>query len=286
MADARTIEHPAVATPGVHATALVDPQASIDPSAEIGPLCLVRGPVTIGPGTRLVARVHVEGPVSIGAGCTLFPGVCVGTAPQDFKHTPGMPTAGVRIGDRTVVREHCTIHAATKPDAPTSVGSGCFLMVNSHVGHDAIVDDDAILTNNAMLAGHTHVMAKAVVSGGVAVHQFCRIGRLAMVGGGSVMTRDVPHFCVAFGRNTMAGLNIVGLRRNGFERRQIDALRHAYNQGFRAGLDRRALLELFDGVGRESPLVAEWAQFVRTTKRTIALHATPRSESDAEAAGR
>lgn len=255
--------------PTVHPTATVDERAQLGKGVEIGPYCIVTGEVTLGAGVRLLARVSLQGPLTIGAGTVVYPNACIGFEPQDYKFKPGAPTAGVTIGENCLVREGATVHAASKLDKPTRVGNSVFLMVNAHVGHDSLVGDHAIMVNNTALAGHTELHERAIMSGGCAMHQFGRIGRLAMCSGGSILTNDVPPFCMTAQRNMLVGLNLVGMRRSGMPRGEIDAVRKAYREVFRMNPPRAELLGQLEERGRNSPSVRLMYEFVLGTKRSI-----------------
>lgn len=255
--------------PTVHPTAVVDAQAQLADDVQIGPFCVLSGPVTLGAGVRLIAHVNIQGPCTIGDATIVYPNASLGFEPQDFKFKPGAPTAGVTIGRNCLIREHATVHAATKPDRPTSVGDRVLMMVNSHLGHDAWVGDDVILVNNCMLAGHSEVQSRAILSGGAMLHQFGRVGRMAMCSGGSVLSNDVPPFCMTANRNTLVGLNLVGLRRSGMPPEEINAIKRAYSQVFRINPPRAELLEMLDERAKSSPAVGEMAAFVRASKRAI-----------------
>lgn len=255
--------------PTVHPTAVIDPRCEIADDAQIGPFCVLTGPVKVGPGVRLVAHVNIQGPASIGDGTIVYPNASLGFEPQDYKFKPGMETPGIVIGSNCIVREHATVHAATRPDRPTTVGDRVFLMVNAHVGHDARVHDDVILVNNVALGGHSEVFDKAILSANTAVHQFGRVGRLAMCSASSVVTNDVPPFCMAAGRNTLVGLNIVGLRRAGLGADEINAVRLAYRQVLRRNPQRPELLAQLADRGRTSPSVQHMHDFIISCARAI-----------------
>lgn len=255
--------------PKVHPTATVDERARLGEGVEIGPYCIVTGDVTLGPGVRLLTRVSLQGPLTVGAGTVIYPNACIGFEPQDYKFKPGSPTAGVVIGEGCLIREHATVHAATSLQKPTRLGDRVFMMVNAHVAHDAEVRDDAILVNNSAMAGHTELHERAIMSGGVVMHQHGRIGRLAMCSGGSVLTNDVPPFCMAAQRNMLVGLNLVGMRRAGMPRSEIDAVRSAYREVFRRNPPRAELLEQLRERGEQSPAVMLMHDFVVASKRSI-----------------
>lgn len=255
--------------PTVHPTAFVDADAHLADDVHIGPYCVISGPVVLGPGVRLIAHVSIQGPCMVGDGTIVYPNASLGFEPQDFKFKPGSPTAGVKVGRHCLIREHATVHASTRPDRPTTVGDRVLMMVNTHLGHDAWVGDDVILVNNSLLAGHTEVQSRAILSGGAMLHQFGRIGRMAMCGGGSVLSNDVPPFCMTANRNTLVGLNLVGLRRSGMPAEEINAVKRAYSQVFRVNPPRSELLAMLDERARTSDAVAEMAAFIRASKRPI-----------------
>jgi len=272
--------------PTVHPSAIVDPLAELADDAQIGPFCVVEGPVKLGPGVRLISNATISGPATIGANTVVYPGACIGLPPQDYKFTDDMPTAGVVIGRDCIIREHATVHAASRVERPTTLGDGVFMMVNSHVGHDSIVGDAVILVNNSCLAGHTEVHEKATLSGAVLLHQHGRVGRLAMCSGGSILSNDVPPFCMTANRSMLVGLNIIGLRRAGMPADEINAIKRAYREVFRINPNRTELLEMLDERAVNSACVAEMAEFVRASKRAICpvggRRTQLRSNSDSE----
>lgn len=253
----------------VHATAVVSGECELADGVVIGPYCTLRGRVTLGPGVELIAGVHLSGPITIGAGTRIWPGASLGFGPQDYKFKPGDPTAGVVIGSGCLIRENVTIHASTKPDAPTRVGDRCFLMVGTHLAHDARIGNDVIMVNGAGLAGHAEVGDNATLSGGAIVHQFTRIGRMAFMSGGTGVSMDVPPFCVVVERNRLGGINLVGMRRAGIPRDHITRTRRAFSEVFRRVVPREEALSMLLDRAEGCPPVAELAEFVRTTKRSI-----------------
>lgn len=261
-----------MASHSIHPSSLVDPSCVLGSGVEVGPNCILRGDVRLGEGVRLVGAVHLEGPVEVGARTVIFPGACLGFPPQDYKFKIGAPTAGVKVGADCLIREHVTIHAASKAPgqgAPTTVGDRCFLMVGSHLGHDARIGNDVILVNNALLAGHTEVGDKATLSGHVGVHQFVRVGRFAFISGLAAIARDVPPFVIAAERNLMFGINVVGMRRNGFAREEIKNVRDAFREAFRTPRPRQEQIAVLREMGSSSAAVKEMAEFVAGSKRGI-----------------
>lgn len=253
----------------IHPTTIVDPQAVLASDCTIGPGCVIRGKVEIGPGVELVGNVYLNGPLKIGARTRVWPGAMLGFEPQDYKFKPDSPTAGTLIGSDCLIREGVTIHAASKMEHPTTIGDRVFMMVNSHAGHDAVVGNDVILVNGALLAGHTHVMDKATISGNTGIHQFCRVGRFAFVSGCAAVSTEIPPFCVAHGRNTIAGINLVGMRRNGFGREDVTKTREAFREVFKANLPKPMMIERLTTMSAGCAPVTEMLEFVKASKRPI-----------------
>ena len=218
--------------PYVHPTAIVDRKARLGEGVSIGPYCVVGGDAALGDGCKLVSHVVVDGRTDIGSDTQIFPFASIGHAPQDQKYK-GEPST-LRIGANNVIREHVTINPGTLGGGMvTCVGDECLLMVGAHVAHDCTVGNHVIMANNATLAGHVAVEDYAIIGGLSAVHQFCRIGKHAMVGGMSGVECDViPYGSVMGDRARLSGLNIVGLKRRGFSRTDISALRRAYRLMF------------------------------------------------------
>jgi len=236
---------------------------------EIGPFCVVRGAVKLGDAVRLLSAVSIQGPVSIGSGTVLYPNASIGYEPQDYKFTPGAPTAGVVIGERNIIREHVTIHAASNEQTPTRVGDGCMLMVGSHMGHDVWLGDDVVLVNSTQLAGHSMVQDRAILSACTLVHQHCRIGRQTMCSGGSVLVNDLPPYMMSVGRNMIVGLNMVGMRRAGMPRDEIEAVRRAYREVMRDNPPMDELKAKLSEMAVDSKAVKEIADFIKDAKRPI-----------------
>ncbi len=255
--------------PTIHPTAVLTGEINLADDVEIGAYCVLNGEITLGAGVRLGAHVNLQGPLTIGEGTRVYPGSSLGFEPQDYKFTSGMPTAGVEIGSRCLIRENTTVHAASNNERATRVGDGVFMMVGAHVGHDAIVGDEAIMVNNTALAGHSELMSKAIMSGGSMLHQFCRIGRMVMCSGGTIVTTDVPPFCIVAERNSVRGLNLVGLRRSGASKDEINAVREAFRKVLRVNPPRDEMLGMLEERGVESAMVREMYEFVLSAKKPI-----------------
>jgi UDP-N-acetylglucosamine acyltransferase len=251
----------------IHPTAIVDPRAEVDPSAELGPYVVVEGPVRIGPRTRLMAGVHVMGRTEIGPDNTLHSGVVLGDLPQDlgFRGTE----TGLRIGARNVFREHVVAHRGTQPDTWTEIGDDNFLMSNAHVAHNCRLGNNVVLASGALLGGHVLVEDQAFVSGNCVVHQHCRVGTLSIMRGLSRAARDVPPFALMDETHVVRGLNRVGLRRAGFDRTRITALTIAFRILFRTPTNLRTAMERV-AAEVSSPDVDHLLAFIRGTRRGVA----------------
>jgi UDP-N-acetylglucosamine acyltransferase len=255
----------------IHPSASIAKECEIGADVEIGPWCVLTGRVRLGPGTRLIGNVYVSGPCTIGASTVVYPFACIGLPGQDLKLKPGDPTAGVVIGADCQIREHATVHAATNTTAPTTVGDRVFMMVNSHVGHDGSVGNNVVMVNNSAIGGHARLFDNCTLGGGALIHQFNRVGRFAFVSGGVACSTDVPPFCISDERNRIAGLNVVGLRRNGFTGDHISALRDVFRELFRTIVPKDDMIRTLRQRGRDCPPLLELAEFVETAKRPLCV---------------
>jgi UDP-N-acetylglucosamine acyltransferase len=216
----------------IHPTAVIAPTAKLAADVRVGPYCVIDGNVEIGAGTVLHSHVVISGHTRIGKNNSIFPFASLGHAPQDLKFK-GEKTELV-IGDNNVIREHVTMNPGTEGGGKiTSVGNNCLFMTASHVAHDCRVGNHVILANNATLGGHVEVGDHSIIGGLAAIHQFVRIGAHAIIGGMSGVEHDViPYGSVMGERASLAGLNLVGLKRRGFDRDTIHGLRNAYKMLF------------------------------------------------------
>ncbi|MBI1177763.1 acyl-ACP--UDP-N-acetylglucosamine O-acyltransferase [bacterium] len=250
----------------IHPTAVVNSGAQIGKGVEIGPYAVIDGNVVIGDNCQIGPHTYLTGHTTIGHGNKFHSGAVIGDAPQDLKYRDE-PTQLV-VGDGNVFREHVTVHRSAKIDQPTRIGSHCLLMAGSHVAHNCELGDHVIMANGAMLGGHVTINDRVFISGSCLVHQFVRIGTLALMQGGAAISLDLPPFCVVSGANRLSGLNTIGLRRAGLTSEQRLELRRIYHALFRRqGMLQAALAELDPEVlGEPAKLLVE---FVRTSKRGI-----------------
>ena len=222
-------------TTAIHPAAFVDDGARLAAGVTVGPGAVIGPHVRIGEGTTVGSHALITGWTKVGRDCRIHHGAVLGSPPQDLKYE-GQPSY-LEVGDRTTVREFVTANLATEPDATTRIGSDCLLMAYSHVAHNCVVGDHAILANAVQMAGYVTIEDWAIVGGGTVIHQFVRIGRHSMVGGGSRIAQDVaPYVKLAGNPPRLAGVNSVGLERRGYTAETCDALERAYRLLVRKGL--------------------------------------------------
>lgn len=259
----------------VHPTALVDPSARLAAGVRVGPYAVIEAETVLGARTEVRAHAVVKRFTALGEDNVVHEGAVLGGEPQDVQFQGA--DSFVRIGHRNRIREGVTIHRATTPDGATVVGSDCFLMAYAHVAHDCHLADRIFVANNTALAGFVHVAERAFLSGGVVVHQFCRIGRLAMIGGNAKVVQDCLPFVITDGLPARArGLNVVGLRRAGVPAYRVRLLKEAFRLLVRGTSARDAALARLDAM--DDPLVSEMAAFARSSRRGFAHGARGETE--------
>lgn len=254
----------------IHPTAIIDPDAQIDASAEVAPYCVIGAGVVIGPRTKIGPHTVVEGPTTIGADNRIGNHCSLGAPPQDLGYKDE-PTR-LQIGDRNFLGDYVQVSRGTTktPTQTTVIGNDNFLMAYCHVGHDCVVGDRVIAANSLQLAGHVTVEDRVVFGGLVAIHQFARVGRFAMVSGGSVTSLDIPPFCRVGGYGCpVYGLNLVGMERGGIDRAAIKRLKQAYRLLFREGGKLEDLLARLETEFADSAEAQHWVKFFRETRRGV-----------------
>jgi UDP-N-acetylglucosamine acyltransferase len=253
----------------IHPTALVDPRAELDHDVEVGPYSIVGPGVKIGKGTRIKSHAVIEGNTSIGEGNLIFQFATVGSVPQDLKYRG--EDSRLVIGDRNTIREFVSLNPGTTGGGMmTRVGSHNLLMMYCHIAHDCLLGDRNIIANGATLGGHVVVEDYVIVGGLVGIHQFVIVGTSALLGAGSMVSKDVPPYCNATGdRARLKGLNLEGLKRRGFSREQIDAIKKAYRILFQSGMTAKAAVKKAKKEIPGSVEVERLATFVENSRRGI-----------------
>jgi len=262
---------------GIHPTAIVAPSAVIGEEVDVGPYCVVGEHVRLGDRTRLVAHVVVDGDTWVGEDCELFPFCSIGTTPQDKKLKATKEPAKLRIGNGNRIREHVTIHGGTPfGGGTTTVGNDNMFLVGSHIGHDSTVGSNVVFTNGAMAAGHTEIGDRAILGAMVGIHQFARVGKLAMIGAGAMVSHDAPPFAMIQGdRAKLVAVNKVGLHRNGYTAEQKALVKRVFRLLFwRAGTLHQRLEFVRGSALHRDPICQEIVDFVAASKRGIC---SPRS---------
>lgn len=254
----------------IHPTAIIEPGARIAGSCRIGPFCIVGSEVELGEGCELVSHVHIKGPSRIGKNNTFFPFAAVGMDPQDVSYAGERTT--LEMGDENEIRECVTINRGTaKGGGVTKIGSHILIMAYTHVGHDCVIGDHAMLVNGATIAGHVTVEDWAVVGALCPVHQFVRIGAHSYIGGGTTITQDVLPFSKtsAARENRAYGLNSVGLKRRGFSDERIRKLHHAYRVLLASKLNTSQALERLRSEGDLGEDVEMLLRFIEGSERGV-----------------
>ena len=210
----------------IHPTAVIHPRAELADDVEVGPFCVIDEHVRVARGCRLIQRVYLTGWTEIGEGCVIHPGAVVGHEPQDVKYHG--ERSFVRIGARTILREYVTVHRGTTPESTTRIGDDCFLLAGVHVAHNCALGNRVTLINNVLLAGHVEIADQVTMGGGAVVHQFVRIGTLAMVAGNARVPMDLVPFALTDVEGRVAGMNRIGMRRANVSREDFDEARAVY----------------------------------------------------------
>ncbi len=253
----------------VHPAALVDPAAELADDVTVGPYAIIGPEVRVGAGASIGSHTILEGRSEIGSDCRIGSHVVIGAPPQDLKYR-GEPTR-VAIGERTIIREFATVHRASiGGDGVTSVGPDCFLMAYVHVAHDCRLGEHVIMANQASLAGHVELERFVLIGGMTGVHQFVRVGEFAFLGACSAVLQDIPPYVMAQGNRAKPyGLNLVGLRRQGFSAETIHALKHAYHLVFASDLNTSHALSQLEQEGSGCPEVRRFLDFVQQSRRGV-----------------
>lgn len=251
----------------IHPTAVVDPRVELADDVEVGALAILEGRVRLGPGCVVRPGAYLIGPLTLGRDNIVHSGAVLGDRPQHLKYRDEPTT--LEVGDGNIFREHVTVHRGTTHSGRTLIGNNNFFMVNSHVAHDCVIGNRCIFTNGSLLAGHCVVEDNVILSGNAAVQQFVRVGRLALLGGLSASTRDIPPFVIQQGIDNVQGVNVIGMKRAGCSAEQINAVRQAFRVLFREGLPLPAALAKLERDLGAVDVVREMIDFLHGCTRGI-----------------
>ncbi len=255
--------------PKIHPTAIIDPAAQIGADVEIGPYAVIEGAVKIGRGTKIWPHVYLVAPLEIGEECQIHVGAVLGHLHQALRE---QQVGGVKIGDRTIIREYASVHRSSQKGTNTTIGSDCLLMGTVHVAHDCTIGNKVIVSNGTLIAGHVTVEDKAILSGHVAVHQFVRIGTLSMIGGLARVNKDVPPYFLVKGDSEVWSMNLVGIKRAGMSERSREGIREAYRLLYRTGLNTTQAVKSIQAMDKLTPEVQHLLQFVQESRRGVCRH--------------
>ena len=254
--------------PNIHPSAIVDAKAELADDVTVGPFSIIEADVVVDAGTQIDSNVLMAAGARIGKNCRIHHGAVVGTIPQDLKFSGERTT--LEIGDNTVIREFCDLNRGTEERGWTKIGKDSFLMAYVHVAHDCFVGDRVILANGVQLAGHVTIEDWVIVGGLTPIHQFCTIGQHAFVGGGYRVVQNVPPYILAAGEPlTYKGLNVVGLKRRGFSRDTLMALRKCFRYIYRAKLNTSQAIEAIQSEIPDLPEIRTVIDFIQDNERGI-----------------
>ncbi len=256
---------------GIHPTAVIDRRAEVDSETEIGPYVVIEGPVRIKRGTRVMAHAYLTGWTEIGENNEIHPGVVLGDSPQDKAYRG--EESYLKIGAHNIFREHVQVHRGTSPGSSTVIRDHNFFMVGAHVGHNCRLENHIVLANGALLGGHVEVGDRAFISGHCVVHQFVRVGELSLMRGLSGTSRDVPPYSIVDWQHTVRGVNVLGLKRAGFDEQRVRQIKDAFHVLFRKGRNLSLAMKEIENNGMANADVSALLEFIRTSKRGVCFGA-------------
>ena len=263
----------------IHPTAIVDKKANLG-DVEVGPYAIIEGGVSIGDGTKVLAHAYIASGTTMGRDCEVHMGAVLGHVPQHL-HFKGARSF-LKIGDRNIFREYASVHRGLKDGSATVLGNDNFFMGFSHVAHDCNIGNNIVLCNGALIAGHAVVEDAAFISGNVTIHQFVRIGMLAMIGGLARVNKDVVPYTLIEGDSEVCSLNVVGLKRSSIGEETKTQIKKVYRLLYRSGLNVSHALAEISKLGKLAPEAAHMVEFVKGSERGICKHRKTEAASNAE----
>ena len=253
----------------IHSTAIVDSNASIEENVVIGPYTIVERDVCIGSGTEIGSNVLIKKYTKIGDNNKIFHGAVIGEIPQDLKFDN--EKSELIIGNHNTIREYCTINRGTSANGKTIIGDNCLFMAYVHLAHDCILGNNIILANAVQIGGHVEINSYAIIGGGTPIHQFCKVGESAFVGGGRVILQDIPPYILATGEPLQfSGLNVLGLRRRKFNKEKRDLIKKAYKLIYKSSFNiSEAIKNIKDSRGNDIDEISNIVNFIEKSNRGI-----------------
>ena len=252
----------------IHKTAVISDKAQIAENVTIGPYTVIEDEVKIGAGTEVLSNARICAGTTIGTGCKIHMGVCLGNEPQDLAYNG--EKSCLKIGNNNIFREHVTVHRGTAKDSSTMIGDNNYFMCLSHIAHNCIIGSNVIICNNALLGGYVEIEDKAFVSGGCLIHQFVRVGTLAMLGGGVRINKDFPPFMSTGNDNIVTAYNTIGLRRAGIKAQARKEIKEAHRLLYRAGLNQEQALNELEKIATTEE-ARHLIGFIRASKRGVCV---------------
>jgi len=250
----------------IHDSAVVGADVTLGENSVVGPFCVIEDGVTIGADCHLESSVRVYAGATIGDRNTFMHGACIGGLPQSLGFDPQTPS-GVRIGQDNTFREYFTVHRSIHENGATVIGDHNFLMGLSHIAHDCLIGNENVIANGALIAGHITIGDHSFISGNAIIHQFCHIGDYVMISGGARIGQDLPHYVTAMERNTVCGLNAVGLRRGEFAAEDRRQIKQAYKIMYKQSLSRDDILKTLRA--EQNPYAERLADFISNSERGV-----------------
>jgi UDP-N-acetylglucosamine acyltransferase len=261
-----------------HSTAIISPHARIADDVVIGPYVVVEEGAVIGPGSRIASNAYICANTFIGAQCIIHMGACLGGEPQDLAYK-GAPTSLV-IGDNNVFREHVTVHRGTEPGTATTIGNGNYFMCLSHIAHNCRIGNKVTVCNNTLLAGYVEVEDMAFISASCLIHQFVRVGTLAMIGGGVRINKDFPPYMLTLTDNIVESYNVIGLKKAGLHESSRSSIRQAFRILYRNNVSMPAALEQLADLAEDNE-VQHIVDFIKSSKRGVCTAYSARNKAKA-----
>ena len=252
----------------IHSTSIIDKSVKIPQNTTIGPYSIIESDVSIGESVKIASNVLIKSGTIIGNNVEIFSGAIIGEKPQDLKYNNEKTI--VKIGDNSIIREYVTIHKGTKDRKITKIGSNCLLMAYSHVAHDTFLGNNVILSNDVQVGGHVTIENNVIIGGSTPIHQFCKIGEYAFVGGGYRIVQDVPPYIKAMGEPLKYfGINSVGLKRNSFSEDIISTIKKAYRVIYRSEHNILQAIKILDENSNSKLEVKKIINFIKKSNRGI-----------------